>query len=318
MTGGDTESAEAMMRLVRFALEQHAAQADDAPLVVWEKDGERRQVRLPRDADPKERAADVLARPSGTWPPLRRSVVVWREELGEADGRSMPVRYACAHIEGDPASDLVIQHYTSTEAGEQPLGEPEMVDLTAPLTRRKRSRQPKRGWRREDASWWRTSRTLVACLGILGGIAVADFAVWAADRFGSATVHNAVIIDTYVEGPGRHDGQFHISAETASGERIDFAYVSGTEWLYDSLSRGQQVQVTLSDLTGRPVAVDTASEHFNLVANRGARMRAGASAVVLAVAAAYIVIASARTRRWGILGAVVACMWCGMLLLGIP
>jgi hypothetical protein len=294
---------------VRSVLEQHVRLGDDAPLLVWRRNGRRRSLRLPHGSDAPAAARESLVQPGATWT-LKWAVIVWRAEIEMADGSRVPVRYACIHLAGRPHADLVVQHYTATEAGEVPLGEPEAVDRVAPLIP---PWQPRRRRERGDQGWWRTSGALAAGLGLLAGGVAADLTVDAAGRFGPTSVHRATITDVAANERASYPADFTILAQTASGERVDFAYTQ-TDRLYQMLDAGQPVRVTLSDLTGRPVALDTGTASYNLVADVP---EIAAMCLVLAVAGVVFALMQGRVRnRWGLLPALATFVLFGLKLVG--
>jgi hypothetical protein len=182
------------------------------------------------------------------------------------------------------------------------------VDRVAPLIPPRRRRD--RG--RRDRGWWRVSGAVALGLGFLAGSVAADLAVDAAGRFGPTTTHVATItVMTVAE--RRHPADITILAETASGERVDFAYTE-TDRLYQVLEPGQSVRVTLSDLTGRPVALETGTAHCGLIADV---WESGARSLILAVTAVAVVFVQRPVRnRWGLLPALASFVLFGLHLVG--
>jgi hypothetical protein len=293
------------MELVSWAVARQARQEGGLPLLITETGTRREVIPLPSDADAPEAAAyELTTRWTHRPPRLRRVAVVWRAELDREDGNPLPLRYVRVQVTGEPTSSLLVQHYSATPRGERPLGEPELVDQLDPLP------LPQR-----EVAWWRSSPIGGATAGVFAGIVLADGAVWIADRFGSATRHRATVTDTYVEEPARHDGHYHVLARTDAGEPVNFDNTE-TQRLYEALDPGQRIEVAISDVTGRPVAVDTARRHYDLVDFHPLEHLLTWGPLVLATT--YVLILPGRIRnRWGLPMLAGGALLYGLRLLGI-
>jgi hypothetical protein len=126
----------------------------------------------------------------------------------------------------------------------------------------------------------------------------------------------ATVVERWAEDHARWAGDFHVMVETDGGERIGFDRHAESEQLHGDLEPGQRVQVSVSELTGRAVAVDTVDHHHDLVGGRGAHWDAGVGVVLVLVAATYLCLVARRTRRWAVSAAAVALVLEVLRLLG--
>jgi hypothetical protein len=148
--------------------------------------------------------------------------------------------------------------------------------------------------------WWRRDRLLAICAGVIAGFIVADLAVRVADRFGPTVTHSATVTEAYVEEPRRHEGHYHVRARTDSGETVDF-FRTDTVQIYQDLAPGQRIEVSLSRVTGRPVAVDAAHRRYDFVGGRSAWGPLVFDAVLLVPLTGYLICVTGRVRnRWGL------------------
>ena len=293
------------MDLVRFALERHVAHAAAGVLLIIETGAGRELVTLPSHGGPVAAAVDHL-RPlmNGDSQPAR-VVVVWRTRERSKDGASVPVRYGCAHVRGEPKSRLFVQHYSAT-ASHRPVGEPELVDRAAPLTPPLRTRR--------ETPWWQRDPFCITLVGGVGGMLSGGLAVEAANRYGQSTVHSATVTETSLDEPVRHDGHYNVLAETDAGELVDFEHTDPRR-LYEVLEPGQRIDVAISELTGRPIAVDAAGVHYDLFLPSGGL---GVSAAILIAVAIYLRGAPWRVRLlWGTVGAAAGFIFCVLAVTGV-
>lgn len=300
-----------LMDLVRFALEHHTERTRTSRLLVWENGRERVPVWLPSGGDAITAAVEALEDIAPV-PSVRRCVVVWRVELDMPNGGGVPVRYACGHLAGHPTSTLVVQHCAATPVGERLVGEPDPVDRAAPLIP-----NPLHSTAHRDLPIWRTSRGIAVCAGVFGGLGAAGAAVAAVDRYAPVAVHAATVVEAHVREPARHAGHYDIVVETDDGDRVDFAYHSETELLYRNLQPAERIEVSLSELTGRPVAVHTADGHYDLVGTAAAGWEAGFGVALVLATAAYACVLRPRIRRWAVSAAGVAFVLYLLRLLGV-
>jgi hypothetical protein len=142
-----------------------------------------------------------------------------------------------------------------------------------------------------------------AAIGAVVGFNSAVLAFDAADRYGPSTVHPATV-DWIGRVPASRPGfpdRYGFAAETDCGQLIR----SIDRDLYYDLRQGQRIEVTISDFTGTPVAVDTANQHYDLLAHHAAIEAIG---IVLIAAMALLAIVTLRSTNrakiliWGMIG----------------
>jgi hypothetical protein len=120
-----------------------------------------------------------------------------------------------------------------------------------------------------------------------------------------------------VREPARRAGHNDIVVETDDGNRVDFAHHSETVLLYRNLRPAERIEVSLSELTGRPVAVHTADRHYDLAGTASAGWEAGFGVALVLAAAAYTCVLRPGIRRWAVGAAVVGFVLYLLRLLGV-
>ena len=142
-----------------------------------------------------------------------------------------------------------------------------------------------------------------AAIGAVVGFNSTVLAYDAADRYGPSTVHPATVgwIGRVPASRGGYPDRHGFAAETDSGQLVRVI----DRDLYYELKQGQRIEVAISDLTGTPVAVVTANEHYDLLA---APEAIEAIAIFLIAAVVLLAVVTLRSTNrakmliWGTIG----------------